>query len=221
MANYINQNILCQAYIHIDPVPLDESEYADFKLRIQEYIDTRGKFFLYDGIDTDIELKDGSLKIYGSILGFFYLAISQYGDFRTGVDYLEKDIKRLSEVIISESLFQSKSRHNNIIRVEARIGIIGSLKSIIDEIDHIQTSSGRVHPDDISNQLANLTNKIIKLIDNLNSDEDIKYVKENLNTEINNISIMPQPQPKKTISQESKLLYRRERRRLLLSCKIS
>ncbi|MCW8894251.1 MAG: hypothetical protein OQK48_03610 [Sulfurimonas sp.] len=220
MANYINDNILCQAYIHIDPVPIDESEYEEFQSYIQEFIHARGKFFLYDDIGTDIALKDGSLKVYASIFGAFYLAIAQYGSFRAGVDYLEKDVKRLSEVIISESLFKSKSRYNNIVRVEARVGIIGSLKSIVYEIDYIKSLIGEVEPEDIAKRMNLLSKDVEKVINNLKSDKDIIYIKENLFIEISEIPKQAIPLPKKQVSDDIKLFYRRERKYLAKTCKI-
>ena len=52
MANYIDKNILCQGYIHIEPLDLDEREYEDLKKQIKCFIEERGKFFLY--ADRDI-----------------------------------------------------------------------------------------------------------------------------------------------------------------------
>lgn len=34
MADYIDKDILCQAYVHIDPVPLDEAELESFQSAI-------------------------------------------------------------------------------------------------------------------------------------------------------------------------------------------
>lgn len=63
MANYINKDILCQAYIHIDPVPLDGSELDQFQIILDEFLSSRGKFFIYDEVDSEVALKDGSLKV--------------------------------------------------------------------------------------------------------------------------------------------------------------
>ncbi len=221
MADYINKDILCQAYIHIDPVPLDRSEYEAFKKNIQEYLNSRGKFFLYEDVETAIELKDGSLKIYATILGALYLAIGQYGSFRAGVDYLSSDVKRLSEVIVSESLFQSKSRHDNVKRIEARIGIIGSLKKIVNEIDHIRDLFGQAEPDNITKRIRSLYDKVAKMLSKLKDDNDIKYIKENLREEIEAIPNNPIPLPKKLLSESEKLFYREEREKLLQLCKMS
>lgn len=180
MANYINKDILCQAYIHIDPVPLDGSELDQFQIILDEFLSSRGKFFIYDEVDSEVALKDGSLKVYATILGSLYIGISQYGSFRSGVDYLASDVKRLSESIVAESLFQSQSRHDNIIRAEARIGVAGRLKQIVDEIDQINSRIGHDSPRALSRKLERLTESLEKLIGKLNDPQDIPYIKENI-----------------------------------------
>ena len=180
MANYINKDILCQAYIHIDPVPIDKNELEDFKAALEAFLSTRGKFFIYDEVDADVELKDGSLKVYATVVGSLYLAIAQYGSFRSGVDYLASDVKRLSETLVSESLFQSKSRHDNIIRAEARIGVAGRLKQLVDEIEFVESRVGEDSPRVIAKRLETIAENTQQLLDKLNDPQDIPYLKENL-----------------------------------------
>lgn len=54
--------------------------------------------------DTDVyvRLEDGSLKVRLAIVGAIYIAIGQYGSFRSGVDYLIKDAKAVKELVQSE-----------------------------------------------------------------------------------------------------------------------
>lgn len=218
MANYINKDILCQAYIHIDPVPIDKKEYEQFKTYITEFIGIRGKFFLYEDVETDIQLKDGSLIVYVSILGAVYLAIGQYGSFRSGVDFLANDVKRLSEIIVSESLFQSKSRHRNIKHIEARIGVIGSLKKAVDDIDRVKEMFGKSKPDSVTKRINLLANEISKMISNLRDAKDIIYIKTNLLVQLNTIPSRPLARPKEVLSIEEIKFYQEEYKALLLTC---
>ncbi|NOR56498.1 MAG: hypothetical protein GQ531_09845 [Sulfurovum sp.] len=61
--------------------------------------------------------------------------------------------------------------------------------------------------------------KIDKLIENLNGDEDIIYMKKNLLEEINGISRVPIPRPDEQIRDATKILYREEREKLLATCR--
>ena len=216
MANYINKDILCQAYIHIDPVPIDKNELEDFKAALEAFLSTRGKFFIYDEVDADVELKDGSLKVYATVVGSLYLAIAQYGSFRSGVDYLASDVKRLSETLVSESLFQSKSRHDNIIRAEARIGVAGRLKQLVDEIEFVESRVGEDSPRVIAKRLETIAENTQQLLDKLNDPQDIPYLKENLTeVAIESIREKPFPLPKSPKDEEGESLYIVNRRQLL------
>lgn len=52
--------------------------------------------------DVYVRLEDGSLKVTLAIVGALYIAIGQYGSFRSGVDYLIKDAKAIKELVQSE-----------------------------------------------------------------------------------------------------------------------
>ena len=42
-------------------------------------------------MEVEINLVDGSLKAYILVLGTLYIAIGQYGSFRSGLEYLKQD----------------------------------------------------------------------------------------------------------------------------------
>lgn len=54
--------------------------------------------------DTEIHvsLEHGSLKVKLVIIGAIYIAIGQYGSFRSGIDYMIKDAKSIKQLVISE-----------------------------------------------------------------------------------------------------------------------
>jgi hypothetical protein len=175
MADYIDREILCQAYVHIE-TELNEEQLANLKDHLALYISSRGRFFLYEAVSTDVEFKEGSLKIRLSILGSLYIAIAQYGSFRDGTNFLVSDAKRLAETVISESLFLTKSRHDATIRTEARIGVAGSLKNCIDRMESIKNEMGRVSLQTSTRQLSDLKDDMDKLLANLNDPADPPYV---------------------------------------------
>src|SRR5947207_2181385 len=120
MADYINRNILCQAYLHIELGDLTPGDAKAVLLELDEYVQRRGAFFLYPEIDVTISFKEGSLRAYLSILGAVYIFLHQYEDFRKGVKLFYNDSKMLAESIISESLFLTRARHPQQKRIEAR-----------------------------------------------------------------------------------------------------
>lgn len=132
MADYIDKNILCQAYVHVDlPVDITPGELDAIKEHLRQFTEARAKFFVYPDVVVEVEFREGSLKSYLTIAGAIYLAIGNYGDFRGGVDYLYTDIKRLADSLVAETLFMTRARHHSIRRTEARTartGVVGSLK---------------------------------------------------------------------------------------------
>jgi hypothetical protein len=223
VADYIDRNILCQAYIHVEIDHLNPQQVDDLKRHLKTFVESRGRFFLYEDVSTDVEFKEGSLKIYGTVVGALYIAISQYGSFRSGVDYLATDTKRLAECIASESLFLTKSRHDKTIRVEARVGIAGSLKNAVDKLDRIRGELADVSLNQTNRRIAELESDIGKLMDNLNDPSDPPYVAGELCTLITQwLPLHPPPpsDPKKPKpTKEVIAAYQRARSELAESVK--
>jgi len=175
VADYIDTNIICQAYLHIDPVPDDLDEEA-LKKSLEEALGARARFFLFQEVETDVETKEGSLKVYASILGPILLALTQYPTFREGVTLLAQDAKRVSDYAVSECLFLSRSRHQSVLHTEARTGICGSLKKIADEADSILQASGNDDSSRLIDRMEKLKKDVLTFKDNLRSSADREYV---------------------------------------------
>jgi hypothetical protein len=217
MADYIDRNILCQAYIHIEPVKETKAQLEELKRHLQAFITSRGQFFLYEEVATDVEFKEGSLKVYLTIAGALYIAIGQYGSFRDGVNFLAGDAKRLAECVVSESLFITRSRHDNTIRAEARTGVVGALKSAIDRLNQIREELGDVSPQTSARHIAELREQVEKLISNLNDPADPPYVANGLCELVKELlPSKPPHDPKKPApSQQMVAFYRKEREELI------
>ena len=216
MADYIDRNILCQAYVHIEPENLEEDEYDTFQAQIDHFIQARGRFFLYAEIDPTVELKDGSLKVYATLAGALYIGIGQCGSFRSGLDFLASDVKRLSESIVNECLFLSRSRQENVLRVEARLGVVGSLKSVVDDLEFIEKNMGVVSVSQLQKKLEATIEDTEKLLANLMDPKDVPFVKKNLLKVAEECLPERATTPKKKKPQpDAKALYRRNRKELI------
>lgn len=216
MADYINSNILCQAYLHIDPVKIGDDRLESLRRELELYLSTRGRFFIYDEVDTSVEFKDGSLKVYAGIAGAIYIAIGQYGSFRSGVDYLASDTKRLAECIISETLFLSQSRHDNTVRVEARTGVVGSLKSVIDRLELTRDELSTVDLSVTNKRLSSAHEDIERLLANLKDPQDVSYVGSELCKFVVELFPVKAPHgPKKAPAPEAVATYQQNRKKLI------
>ena len=213
MANYINKNILCQAYIHVEPDEITEELLENLQNHLESFVKTRAEFFLYPNPEINIELKEGSIKVYATILGTvttLFAGIANYPDFREGAILLYEDTKRLSDYITTESIFTTKARHNQVIRIEARTGVVGSLRKIVGELDALKSMNGKEYANTHSDKIIDIKDQTLKLIDNLNSIDDVSLVKEGLLSIVTELPNLPLPPNKKTNSDEAILLYQRE-----------
>lgn len=179
MADYIDKNIITQAYLHLDIDNISAQELTLLKTKLTEFLRSRTDFFLYADAETQIDFRDGSLKIYANILGTvssLYGAIALYPDFREGTQLLYSDAKRLSEYVIAESLYLTKARHKETIRLEARVGVIGSIQKINSLLISINSMIGYKPLKEINRKISMTKSEIIKLYENLKSEEDKKLV---------------------------------------------
>ncbi|MGY0627641.1 MAG: hypothetical protein ACW7DS_18170, partial [Paraglaciecola chathamensis] len=128
MADYINKNILSQAYIHVEPTELEtEEQLVEFKKHITEFARSRTNFYLHPDVSIEIEFEEGSLKARITVMGTLFLlmqGVANYPDFREGVGLIYNDSKRLAEYMISEAQFFAGSKHQDVIRLEARTGVV-------------------------------------------------------------------------------------------------
>lgn len=172
MADYINKNILSQAYIHVEPRGMETDEQLEsFKENLRMFSLTRTEFFLSEGLEINVEFEDGSIKARVTVIGTLMLllqGISSYKDFREGLQLLYSDAKWLSDAIISESLYQTKAKHHDVIRVEARTRIIGSIHKVFNKLENIKRGAkGAMLATDIVDKIDDAQNEILKLMDNI------------------------------------------------------
>jgi hypothetical protein len=185
LADYITKNILSQAYIHIESDLAENTvQLEEFKAEIEKFARSRVDFFLSPDAPIEVAFEEGSLVARITVLGTISLllqGISNYKDFREGIQLIHSDAKRLTDYIISESVFMAGSRQQNVIRLEARVGVIGSVQKLINQLESIKNGAiGRTLASDLVTKLIESHKELNKLIDNLATDEDIKLVKKGL-----------------------------------------
>ncbi|MCJ8213055.1 hypothetical protein [Aeromonas veronii] len=148
-----------------------DEQLESFKENLRIFSLTRTEFFLSEGLEINVEFEDGSIKARVTVIGTLMLllqGISSYKDFREGLQLLYSDAKWLSDAIISESLYQTKAKHHDVIRVEARTGIIGSIHTVFNKLESIKRGAkGAMLATDIVDKIDDAQNEILKLMDNI------------------------------------------------------
>ncbi len=203
MADYIQSNILCQAYIRIEKPKVQDAQLPGLRDELESFIERRSRFILYPEVTADVRFRSGSLVAYLTIARSIYTALSVYPKFRTGVTLLFGDVKRLAESMILEAQFSSQAKTADVSRSEARTGVIGSLKSLVDSIDNVGTSAGLVKVDTLSIRLHRLLDDAVRLLDVLKDPRDVKLVSENLKEILFELPLSPSDPKGDKASQKS------------------
>lgn len=225
MADYINKNILSQAYIHVEPTGIETEEQLEaFKENLRAFALSRTEFFLSDGLDINIEFEDGSIKARVTVIGTLMLllqGISSYKDFREGLQLLYTDAKWLSDAIITESLYQTKAKHHDIIRVEARTGIIGSVHKVLNQLERIKSGAkGTMLASDLVEKINDVQGELSKLMDNICDLDDRNLVATECKYLVQELPEIPVSPKDKTNSNHAINEYRRKKSSLSSSINV-
>lgn len=128
MANYINREVLCEAYTHLDIQTYSKQEDREkLEAELKDFIQPRAKFMFGDDVEVNIEFNEGSLITTIQIVGFVAQLISGYKDFTTGIDELTKDAVSFAQSTNSEVVFKTKTQNCNRVRLEKRTGVLGRI----------------------------------------------------------------------------------------------
>lgn len=219
MADYINKNILSRAYIHVEPTELEtEEQLAEFKKHIKEFARSRTNFYLHPDVSIEIEFEEGSLKARITVMGTIFLlmqGVANYPDFREGVRLIYNDSKRLEEYIVYEAQFFAGSKHQDVIRLEARTGVVGSLHKVILQIEQIRRGAGgSISAADLVSKINKAQDDIEELIGNIQDQKDINLIKTGLYTLVNEIPENPKPPKDKTNTSLAISIYQRKIKKL-------
>ncbi|WP_433861240.1 hypothetical protein [Pseudomonas thivervalensis] len=225
MADYINKSIISQAYMHIEPTKLNSVEAVErFKRELRGFAESRIAFFLGPNLPIAIDFEEGSLIVRITVIGTISLllqGVANYKDFREGIQLIYADSKRVTEYIIANASFEAGARQEDVIRLEARMGVIGSIQKLINQLDAIRRGANGLQSCDILN--AKIDEAIIdleKLLNNVRDPNDQALVTAGILEISNKIPSTPRP-PRETINSEAAIFEFRRRRHRLLSVLLS
>ncbi|MGF1807546.1 hypothetical protein L4C31_20095 [Aliivibrio sifiae] len=221
MADYIKKNILSQAYIHIEPRKFQSKEEVEqFKVELTEFTKQRVGFFLSPDLPIEIEFEEGSLIARVTVLGtigLLFQGITSYKDFKEGIQFIYSDAKRVTEYIISHTAFESGARQQDVIRLEARVGIIGSIQKAINQLETIKRgANGTMIVDDINRKLDESIKELKKLMDNVNDPTDKELIRNGLLEIANEIPEKPK-EPKGKVNSPGLVLHYLIKRQKLIN----
>lgn len=187
MARYIDKEIICEAYIHLD---VDDS-FSPEKIKIIEaqlksFFDARVKFLLGDSVQTEVETEPGSLKVkltaFAGVAALLGATVIKYPDFREGVRTLYEDSKLLAEATNLETIFVTKTPSCDRLHAEARTGVIGRIAKLVSSVESLREQANNLPAPskktdinriiETTRTVDNLSAEAQKLLSKVQTDED-------------------------------------------------
>lgn len=198
---------LANIFIQID-LNFSENEKNYGYKYLKNIIESYGNTIYRQDIRLKLEFKDGSLKIYIIIIGTIYLAIGQYGSFRSGIDYIKKDTKLLHQIIIND-LNKNGLEKNQILKSKIDSSTISRISRLINRIEKVQNSNhSKIKLKNEINNILKYTQKILYELENKNDEAlflDTLYEIDNKQIIYNNI-----PKNKKQLPIGKNIFIRKE-----------
>ena len=146
MAQYINKEIVCEAYVHLE---VDDSftpeKIKKIENELKAFFDARVKFLLGDAVQTAIETEPGSLKVklkaVAGIAALLGTAAISYPSFRDGVKAFYDDSRMLAEATNLETVFITRTQSCDRLHTEARTGVIGKIAKLVSAIETLNSKA--------------------------------------------------------------------------------
>lgn len=170
---------LAQTYIHLRPFNpgRNASYYADL-LQARATVTARDLFGADVHLNIDVEL--GSLRAWATVLGTLYVGIGQYGDFRSGVDNLVNDSRRLSQAVSEGFLQDVHVSPAEVYRVERRLEDPGRLRRLLREFEALERDQRAMTNAQRESALHAIRAQLSELVDGLENEEERRFVERHL-----------------------------------------
>lgn len=173
--------ILAETYLHLKVQVTEESREAT-----QKYLEYIGALATRNRFDWDVniacDVEDGSLRTWLVVAGLIYTAITKYGDFREGIDYLVRDARAFSEAIIDKFPTDAEIPQRAIYRCERRLGLPGRIKRLLHDFDKI-AKAVEGNDQTVDKDLEKAINQLREIEDELEStgdNETLKALRESI-----------------------------------------
>ncbi len=143
MANYIDREILCEAYTHLDIGTYNDVESRQrLEAELRDFIQPRAGFIFGEEVELQFEFEEGSLKTKIAVLGSVAALISAYGSFRQGTDQLARDAVVLAQAANLEVVFKTRTNLCDRIRIEKRSGVFGRIAELLRSAETLRDNAG-------------------------------------------------------------------------------
>ena len=152
-------------YLHLD-IPFYEIEEREAEQYVREIGQKYAHLFYGEDFEIVAKVHEGSIKVYIAVIGSIYLAIGQYGSFRSGVDYLIKDAKTFKELVVSQLVKNGISEHDIIFKTKEHCDP-DKIRRVLLAIERLESKSN-ISELEIGKELHKIKTSVRNICINLN-----------------------------------------------------
>jgi hypothetical protein len=169
---------LAETYLHLD-INLDEKDKSQLKDYLLSKAPTYSQGIFKQELEFAVYVEDGSLKIWLAAAGMLYAGIAGYGSFRSGIDYLVKDAREVSERLF-EDVKQAGVSQDQVVNFQRRLGVPGQIKRVLRDIRKLEKNGRDFSKHDYEILVNSVKNRLERISKKLDHEEDLYLLHKNI-----------------------------------------
>lgn len=119
--------------------------------------------------DIRVTLEEGSLKATLFVLGTLYIAIGEYGSFRSGIDYMINDAKLLKD-LVSSKIVKNGLNEANIIESKRIQCDPDKIRKVLLSIERLE-SKKNLAPEEIEKDISKIKTSVFNICRHLSNED--------------------------------------------------
>lgn len=162
---------LAVVYLHLD----FDLSYDDFEATREYLTNVAGRYssIIYrQDSKVRVELRDGSVKAWILVAGSIYVAVGQYGSFRSGIDQIIKDAKSVKEYI-ADTLVKDGVKQSRIIEIKRNRCLPDRVRRFFLRIDRFEKRIVDMSPAEKVREAELIARAAERISDELDYQEDL------------------------------------------------
>lgn len=168
-------------YFHIDIANLVGEKKVN-KQYLTNLVSECSEILFRQKVEVNIEIKDGSVKVWITVIGTIYIAIGQYGSFRSGVDRLIKDAKLLKNIVVSD--FVKNGIPNDYIKENRTLPCTTNrIHRIFTRIDRLENNLSDTKPDVYRKKVESIRRAVDRSLIETQNEKDARLILEKIKEE--------------------------------------
>ena len=186
---------IAETYLRLD-ISVKEKD----RIELQKYLENQVRYYAQDlfhqEVDYLVRVEEGSVRVWVILGGFIFSTaanvVTNYGAFRTGIDYVIQDARTFSENVMKD-VRHSGISENEVARFERRLGVPGQLKRVFKRLEKLQYHGRDLSKKDYEHEVTAIQKNLVKVFSQIDNKNDTKVIMQNIPSKIrSSLPALPQ-----------------------------